>query len=77
MQTGCPKCKTMVRTDGHGWKILNGSCPELVGTQWDGKPEYCPILTVVAEPDIDLPGTSIRAAVQAEIGFSRVVNVRE
>jgi hypothetical protein len=61
----------MVRTNGQEWKILNGSCPELAGTQWDGKPEYCPILTVVAEPDVDLPGTAIRASVQTEIDSKR------
>jgi hypothetical protein len=76
MQTGCPKCKTMVRTNGQEWQILNGSCPELAGTQWDGKPEYCPVMTVVAEPDIALPGAANRAAVQAEIDRLRVVKVR-
>lgn len=76
MQTGCPKCKTMVRINGQEWTILNGACPELVGTQWDGKPEYCPILTVVAEPDGNLPGTAIRASVQAEINRIKVVIVR-
>jgi hypothetical protein len=49
---------------------------ELAGTQWDGKPEYCPVLTVVAEPDGNLPGTAIRASVRAEIDRIRVVKVR-
>ena len=66
----------MVRTDGKEWTILNGSCPELVGTQWHGEPEYCPVLTVVAEPDIELPGVANRAVVQAEIDRMRVVKVR-
>ena len=73
MQTGCPKCKTIVRINGQEWTILNGACPELVGTRWDGKPEYCPILTVVAEPDGNLPGTAIRASVQAEIDRIKVI----
>jgi hypothetical protein len=45
MQTCCPKCSTMVKSVGTEWKIINGSCPELVGTQVNGKPEYCPVLS--------------------------------
>ena len=26
------------------WEILNGACPELSGTKWENKPEYCPTL---------------------------------
>ena len=75
MQTGCPKCKTIVRTDGVAWTILNGSCPELAGTPWEGKPEYCPVLSMVAEPDVTLPGLGHRAQVQAEIDRARVLKV--
>ena len=77
MQTACPKCKTIVRAIGSEWSILNGSCPELSGTKWDGKPEYCPVLTAVASPDVILPGAVIRAAVQDEINSSRVVNMSD
>ena len=76
MQTGCPKCKTIVRTNGQEWEILNGTCLELAGTQWDGKPEYCPVLTVVAEPDVLLPGATMRASIQAEIDRVKVIKVR-
>ena len=67
MQTGCPKCRTIVRANNGEWKILNAGCPDLAGTQWAGKPEYCPVLTVIAEPDVTLPGVAIRATVQSEI----------
>ena len=66
----------MVRANGLQWTILNSSCLELAGTQWDGKPQYCPVLTVVAEPDVALPGVTNRAAVLAEIERLRVVQVR-
>ena len=66
----------MVRTDGQEWQILNGSCPELAGTQWDGKPEYCPLLTVVAEPDVTLPGAAMRRTVRSEIDRIKVRKVR-
>jgi hypothetical protein len=39
----------------------------LSGTQWSNKPEFCPTLSQVAEPDITLPGAWNRVAVQAEI----------
>ena len=72
MQTCCPKCSTMVKSAGPEWEIINGSCPELDGTQWIGKPEYCPILSVVVEPDVVLPGVAARTNVQAEIERVRV-----
>ena len=75
MQTACPKCKTIVRVNGSDWLILNGSCPELVGTKWEGKPEFCPLLTVVASPDVTLPGAAVRAVVQDAIDSSRVVKM--
>jgi len=57
----------MVRSNGLDWEILNGACPELLGTQWKNNPEFCPTLSQVAEPDIVLPGVASRATVQAEI----------
>ena len=51
------------------------ACPDLIGTQWEGSPQFCPTLTVVAEPDMILPGVTIRARVQAEIDVSKVVNL--
>jgi hypothetical protein len=57
----------MVKSTGTQWEIINGSCPDLSGTQWNNKPEYCPTLSQVAEPDVTLPGASNRVAVQAEI----------
>ena len=33
------------------WEIISGACPELSGTQWSNKPEFCPTLSQVAEPD--------------------------
>ena len=75
MQTACPKCKSIVRTDGKSWTILNGACPDLAKTQWDSRPEFCPTLSQVAGPDVILPGFDMRSAVQAEIDGSRVVNM--
>jgi hypothetical protein len=65
----------MVRTTGPTWQILKGSCPELSGTQWYDKPEFCPILSRIAEPDVILPGTVIRDEVEAEILKVRVAKV--
>jgi len=76
MQTACPKCSTMVRSTGPAWEILNGACPELAGTSWHEKPEYCPVLSVVAEPDVVLPGVANRAEVQAEVERAKGAGVR-
>jgi len=47
----------MVKSAGpNQWEIISGACPELSGTQWSNKPEFCPTLFQVAEPDITLPG---------------------
>jgi hypothetical protein len=75
MQTRCPRCSTTVKSDGTRWEILNGPCPELLGTQWRNSPEFCPTLSQVAEPDVTLPGVSNRVAVEAEISLVRVVKV--
>lgn len=72
LQTCCPKCSTIVKSNGTEWEILNSSCPALVGTQWNGSPEYCPVLSVVVEPDVVLPGVAARATVQAQIDRVRV-----
>jgi hypothetical protein len=61
----------MVKSTGKLWEIINGSCPELTETRWTNKPEFCPILSLVAEPDVSLPGASNRAAIQAEIDLVR------
>jgi hypothetical protein len=66
----------MVRSSGTDWEILNGACPELSGTEWKNKPEFCPVLSQVAEPDVVLPGVKYRAAVQAEIERTKVVKTR-
>jgi hypothetical protein len=64
----------MVKSAGpNQWEIISGACPELSGTQWSNKPEFCPTLSQVAEPDITLPGAWNRVAVQAEIDRIRVV----
>jgi len=76
MQTRCPKCTTVVRSNGTDWEILNGACPELSGTEWKNNPEFCPILSQVAEPEIVLPGVINRATVQAEIERAGIVKVR-
>jgi hypothetical protein len=59
MQTGCPKCSTMVTSSGSQWEILRGSCPELVGTSWNGKAEFYPVLSLVVQPDVILPGVAM------------------
>jgi hypothetical protein len=67
MQTRCPNCTTIVRSNGTDWKILGGSCPELSGTEWKNNPEFCPTLSQVVEPEVVLPGVTSRAAVRKEI----------
>ena len=57
------------------WAIINGACPELPGTEWESKPEFCPTLSHVVQPEIVLPGIASRAAVQEEIERVRVVKV--
>ena len=76
MQTKCPKCSTIVRSNGPRWEILNGSCPELSWTQWRNSPEFCPTLSLIAEPDVTLPGVAKRSAVEAEISMVSAVKVR-
>jgi hypothetical protein len=76
MQTRCPKCTTIVKANGTVWAIINGACPELSGTEWENKPEFCPTLSHVVQPEIVLPGIASRAAVQEEIERVRVVKVR-
>jgi hypothetical protein len=76
MQTRCPKCTTMVRSNGKGWEILDAACSELSGTRWENSPEFCPTLSHVAEPEVVLPGVASRATVQAEIERIRIVKVR-
>lgn len=71
VQTACPKCSTIVKSTAQQWTIIRGSCPELIGTFWQGQPEYCPVLSVVVEPDVTLPGVANRARVQAEIDRTR------
>lgn len=72
MQTRCPNCTSIVRTsDGAGWIIINGACPELAGTRWGKHLEFCPTLAQVAQPDVTLPGIADRDAVLAEIAGSK------
>ena len=73
MQTCCPKCSTIVKSTGTDWEIINSSCPALIGTPWSGQPEYCPVLSVVVEPDVVLPGVAVRTVVQAEIDHAKVL----
>src|SRR3974390_1772443 len=68
MQTRCPKCTTIVRSKGGVWEILNGACLDLLGTEWKDKPEFCPTLSQVVEPEVVLPGITCRASVQEGIG---------
>jgi hypothetical protein len=75
MQTRCPKCTTIAKANGTDWAILNGACSELSGTEWENKPEFCPTLSHVVQPEIVLPGIASRAAVQEEIERVRVVKV--
>ena len=75
MQTRCPKCTTIVKSSGGNWAILNGACVELSGTRWKDKPEFCPTLSEVAEPEIVLPGVADRALVQQEIDREKVIKV--
>lgn len=79
MQTRCPNCASIVKTsDGTGWIIINGTCPELAGTRWSKHPEYCPTLAQVAQPDVTLPGIANRDAVLAEIaGGKRARRARQ
>ena len=73
MQTACPRCSTIVRSIGAVWEILTPSCPELSGTKWEDKPEFCPILSKVVEPDVVLPGVENRSVILAAIARGKVV----
>ena len=74
MQTCCPKCTTMVRSNtATEWEISKQACSELLGTEWADRPEFCPILSQVVEPDVTLPGVPNRAVVQAEIDRLRLL----
>ena len=77
MQTRCPKCSTTVRStiNGKEWKIINPGCLELTGTRWADKPEFCPTLSLVLEPDTVLPGVPNRDAIVAEINRDKVGQV--
>jgi hypothetical protein len=66
----------MVKSIGAQWVIINGPCLELSGTQWNDRPEFCPILSQVVEPDVTLPGAWNRVAIQAEIDRMRVFERR-
>jgi len=59
------------------WEIINGYCRELSGTQWNDNPEFCPILSLVAELDVSPPGASNRTEVQAKIGLIKAVKVNK
>jgi hypothetical protein len=63
----------MVKSIGAQWVIINGPCLELSGTQWNDRPEFCPTLSQVVEPDVTLPGAWNRVAIQAEIDRMRVL----
>jgi hypothetical protein len=63
----------MVKSIGAQWVIINGPCLELSGTQWNDRPEFCPTLSQVVEPDVTLPGARNRVAIQAEIDRMRVL----
>ncbi|WP_456712081.1 hypothetical protein [Bradyrhizobium sp. USDA 4353] len=66
----------MVRSnDGVTWEILNKGCVELVDTPWADKPEFCPTLSQVTEPEVALPGVTNRSAVLAEIERRKVVEL--
>jgi hypothetical protein len=65
----------MVRSNGTDWEILNGACPELLGTQWTHNTEFCPTLSHVVQPEIVLPGVTSGATVQEEIERVRIVKV--
>lgn len=72
MQTRCPNCSTIVRTlEGEDWVVLGGPCPELSGTRWADKAEFCPTLSQVTRPDVVLPGVTERQAVLTEIQHVR------
>jgi hypothetical protein len=75
MQTRCPRCTTIVKSNGKDWEILNGACSELSGTKWRDNPEFCPTLSHVVEPEVVLPGITSRASVQEEIERLRIVAV--
>jgi hypothetical protein len=65
MQTRCPKCSTTVRSCGSEWTISHPGCTDLLGTQWAGRPEYCPLLSTVVAADVALPGLATRDAIAA------------
>ena len=54
---------------------MNSDCPELSETQWANKPEFCPVLSRVVEPDVTLPGVANRSAVESEIDRTTIDKV--
>jgi hypothetical protein len=78
------KCKHVVQNVrrpsgqkiGTDWQIINAGCLELSGTQWASRPEFCPTMSHVAEPEVVLPGVASRDAVHAEIDLIKIVKVR-
>ena len=52
---------------GYGGQIIKPSYPELVGTLWEGRPEFFPDLSVIVEPDVAFPGVAERTLIQAEV----------
>ena len=76
MQTRCPKCTSIVRSDGTSWEILNEGCVDLAGTSWANKSEFCPTLSQIVQAEVILPGVAEREAVLAEIAQGKVVVVK-
>ena len=73
MQTTCPNAKLSFAPTVSLGRSSKGACPDLVRTQWEGKPEFCPTLALVAALDAQLPGFAMRTAVQDVIDGGKIV----
>jgi hypothetical protein len=67
-QVKCPRCAVAlnVRLDGK-WQFNDALCAELAGTEYQFKPEWCPILSDAAPEDMYLLPVGYRPMVEAAI----------
>jgi hypothetical protein len=68
MKLNCPKCAVVVTIDDEGPFIFNNAlCAELAGTEYQFKPEWCPVLSDAAPDDVYLLPAGYRGLVEAAI----------
>jgi hypothetical protein len=67
MKLNCPKCAVVVTIDDEGPFIFNNAlCAELAGTEYQFKPEWCPVLSDAAPDDVYLLPAGYRSALNGK-----------